>query len=280
MRILKVYLHGSTMGTPPKRNDHLRTVRGEVGGWSRGSTRRNVAFLRSVVPDSLLIDSEGQTLYGYAFTLTLRECPLTSTEWHRMRTMYFKRLARAGMTRAHWVVEWQRRGVPHLHGCIWSPHKNFNVAVIQDWLQIAAPYGAGPKGQHQRPIHDAIGWFKYLAKHAARGVSHYQRSPENVPKGWKKTGRVWGYLGDWDRRDSMQLTIEDSTFYRLRRYVRAWRIADSRASGDSFRIRSARAMLSCPDRALSAIRGISEWIDQDTMLLLLDAARGTDEVTC
>lgn len=266
------------MGTPPRTNDHLRTRRGNVGGWSTGSTRRNIAFLRSVVPDTLICTPDGELLHGYAFTLTLRDCPTTSDDWHKLRKAFLYRLRRSGMHRLHWVTEWQRRGVPHLHGCVWSTDINYDRAILSHWLNISLPYGAGPQGQHVNRINDAIGWFKYLAKHAARGVQHYQRSAENIPAGWRKTGRVWGHWGDWDTRDALKLHVEDSTYYRLRRLVRSWRKADARDSGDRFRIRSARKMLSCPDRLQSEIRGISEWVDIDTMLLLLDLARGTDQV--
>lgn len=245
MRTMKVYLHGTTMGTPPGANNHTRSPRGNVGGWSTGSTRRNVAFLRSVVPETINVTEHGEFLHGFAFTLTLKNCPATSDDWHRLRKAYMMRLRRAGMYRLHWVTEWQRRGVPHLHGCVWSPDPNFSGIIIGEWLNMASKYGAGFQGQHVKPVTDALGWFKYLAKHAARGVQHYQRSAANIPVGWIKTGRVWGHWGHWDTRGSMNMAIEDATFFRLRRLARSWRKADARASANRFRIRSARGMLTC-----------------------------------
>ncbi|WP_425527867.1 rolling circle replication-associated protein, partial [Xylella fastidiosa] len=56
---------------------------------------------------------------GLALTLTVRDCPATAQEWQRMRRAWEKRMKRAGMIRVHWVTEWQRRGVPHLHCAIW-----------------------------------------------------------------------------------------------------------------------------------------------------------------
>lgn len=278
MRTLKVYLHGATMGTPPGRNTHQRAKRGNVGGWSPGATRRNVAFLRSVEPDTLHVTEHGELLYGIAFTLTVRDCPPTSDDWTRLRRAFLKRLQRAGMHRAHWVTEWQRRGVPHLHGCAWSTSPKFDIDIIRAWLDLASPYGVSPRGQHLAAITDPLGWFKYLAKHAARGVQHYQRSAENVPAGWVKTGRVWGHWGEWDTRPPIELYVSDRTFFRLRRLARSWRIADARSSGDARRIASARRMLTSHDRALSELRGVSEWIPQDTYLALLDLARGTEDV--
>lgn len=278
MRTLKVYLHGATMGTPPRNNSHLRAKRGNVTGWSSSATRRNVAFLRSVVPDTLMVDHNGEYLHGYAFTLTLKNCPPTAEDWHKIRKAFVERLRRAGMYRLHWVTEWQRRGVPHLHGCVWATDPKIRLLIIGHWLSVAAQYEAGHRGQHVNLLTDAVGWFKYLAKHAARGVQHYQRSSENIPAGWIKTGRVWGYSGEWDTRDHIQIKIEDATYYRLRRLVRSWRKADARQSGDKYRIKSSRTMLECHLRGLSEVRGISEWVDQETMLTLLDCARGLDRV--
>lgn len=284
MRTLKVYLHGATMGTPPASTKHLKAKRGEVHGWSTSATRRNVAFLRSVEPDGLTVDPDGSGLIGWAGTFTLRDCPETSDDWHKLRRSFLKRLERRGLFRCHWVTEWQRRGVPHLHGAFWFPD---TVPVpqryrdlIDSWLAVAEPYTASERAQHVIPITDAIGWFQYVAKHAARGASHYQRSSDGIPEGWQKTGRVWGYTGDWQTRDPLKIMISDDVYYRLRRLVRSWRVADARASGNTYRIAAARSMLTSHHRPTSSVRGISEWVDQDTMLTLLDVAQGSGKVEC
>lgn len=51
---------------------------------------------------------------------------------------------------------------------------------------VASAYGAGLRGQHARIIDGPVGWFQYLAKHAARGVKHYQRTADSIPEGWQK----------------------------------------------------------------------------------------------
>lgn len=284
MRALKLYLHGATMGTPPSQNSHTRSKRGEVGGWSSAATRRNVAFLRSVEPDSLDHFPSIGSLVGFALTLTLRDCPPSADTWHTLRRKFLKRIERMGLIRSHWVTEWQRRGVPHLHGAFWFPvagNTDLNLlsaTIISHWLAVASPYGVSFRAQHCTVIHDAVGWFQYVAKHAARGVKHYQRSSENIPDAWKKTGRMWGHTGSWDTRDPINLKLSNDVYYRLRRLVRSWRIADARSSGDPFRIKSARSMLTCHNRSLSDVRGISEWIDQESMLTLLDVAKGTGDI--
>ena len=192
------------------------------------------------------------------------------------------RLGRMGLYRCHWVIEWQRRGVPHIHGAFWFPaskgvhdFQRLVDSIIDHWLAVAGPYGVSRRAQHLAIIDDAVGWFQYVAKHAARGVKHYQRSSENMPEGWSTTGRMWGKTGEWVTRDAMEFHLSDDVYFRLRRLARSWRIADARASGDSYRIKTARELLKHPDPEVSKLRGISEWISQDDLLMLLDIARGS-----
>lgn len=283
MRTMKVYLHGVTMGTRPSSTPHVRAKRGKVGGWSAGATRRNVAFLRSVEPDSLTNCPEGP-LVGFAVTLTLRDCPPSSESFHKLRRAYLMRLQRMGLFRCHWVIEWQRRGVPHIHGAFWLPAPNdvFGYSalanlLVDHWLAVAGPYGVARAAQHVTPITDAVGWFQYVAKHAARGVKHYQRSSENMPEGWATTGRMWGKTGEWVTRDAMEFRLSDDVYFRMRRLARSWRVADARGT-TKYRIRAARHMLRCNDPDLSKLRGVSEWIPQELMLALMDVARGTGTI--
>lgn len=261
------------------RNQHQRTKRGAIEGWSEGATRRNTAFLRSILEDEL----HGT---GYAVTLTVRNCPPTSDDWHRMRRAWEMRMTRLGMVRLHWVTEWQRRGVPHLHVAVWFAQPVDPHAVIDAWTAVAASAGAAHRGQHIHPIDGPIGWFQYVSKHAARGVKHYQRNPENIPEAWQsRTGKVWGKSGHWPTRDAIRVNLQgtegDRGYFAFRRLVRSWRIGDARAKGDLPRILYARRMLKAHDRALSTVRGISEWIPahlQDAFLANLQT-RGY-AVTC
>jgi len=235
--------------------------RGQVEGWSEGATRRNTQFLMSIREDRL-------TGAGCALTLTVRDCPPTAKDWHRLRKAWVERMRRAGMVRLHWVTEWQRRGVPHLHCAIWWPDCYDFATPIDAWVDLASAYGAGHRGQHARVIDGPVGWFQYLSKHAARGVKHYQRTHDNIPEGWQsKTGRVWGHMGDWPvekpRKFGLQDQHGDGGWFRLRRMVRAWRVADARAAREPWRIRSARTMLKSPDLVLSRLRGFAEWMPDD-----------------
>lgn len=257
-------------------NSHPRALRGDVQGWSIGATRRNTQFLMSVI-DTRLTGS------GVALTLTLRDCPPSADAWHRLRRSWIKRMERAGMVRLHWVTEWQRRGVPHLHCALWFPGNQYDLATpISAWVSLAAePYGAMDRGQHARIIDGAVGWFQYLSKHAARGVQHYQRSGENMPEGWKnRTGRVWGHVGDWPVQEGVRINLQDQHgdggWFAYRRLVRNWRRADARASGDRYRIRSARRMLQCSDKVRARLIGYSEWMPYELQMALIGsvASRG------
>lgn len=282
MRTLKLYRHGITMGTPPAKNDHLRAKRGVVEGWSESASRRNIQFLRSVDETQLSETGSGEPLLPIALTLTLKDCPATPAEWHTLRTAFLKRMRRLGLYRSHWVTEWQRRGVPHLHGAFWFPPGVHPSQIINHWVELATPYGAGHRGQHYTNVTDAIGWFKYVSKHTARGARHYQRHPDNIPSEWlKRTGRVWGHTGDWPTQDAVEFEMSSEAFHRLRRILRNWRIADARTQGNSWRIKSARQMLKSNKRELSDVRGASEWLEMGPSLAILDylKAQGMD-VSC
>lgn len=279
MPIQTVYPHGGKGGVAPMKNNHLRAPRGEVQGWSDGATRRNTQFLMSVREHEL-------TGAGVALTLTVRDCPASAQDWHKIRRAWIERMRRAGMVRLHWVTEWQRRGVPHLHCAIWFDDRYRIREAIDAWVAVAWDYGALPRGQHGRVIDGPVGWFQYLSKHAARGVKHYQRNALNMPEGWqRKTGRVWGHVGHWPLQEAVRFNLEDhhgdGGWFAYRRLVRSWRRADARASGDQFRIRSARRMLRCSDQSRSRLIGFMEWMPYEVNMALIGnvATRGYS-VTC
>lgn len=274
MPVVTVYPHGGKGGVAPAMNSHRRVSRGDVSGWSAGACRRNTEFLMSVRDRDL-------TGAGVALTLTVRDCPPTSDDWHRLRRAWEARMRRAGMVRLHWVTEWQRRGVPHLHCALWWPDSYDMITPINAWVDLAHRFGAGHRGQHGAKIDAAVGWFQYVSKHAARGVRHYQRCADNMPPAWQqKTGRVWGKVGHWPtaerRRFRLQDQHGDGGWFAYRRMVRAWRIADARAAGESIRLRQARSMLRESDQALSRVRGVMEWIPDHVQMALFAnlAARG------
>lgn len=282
--MLNIYSNGITLGVPPSRISPPTGKRTASVGWSENSTRNNTVFLYSV-------DSGSLSGFGYAFTFTLRDLPETPAEWSTIRDKFFKRCARMGMIRYHWVTEWQRRGVPHLHGCLYfleelTPSQLRSLKAA--WCDCVGRYFALQKGQDIKKIETALGWLKYLAKHGSRSKHHYQRSSK--PAAWDSSGRVWGKGGEWPVRHTQHDL--GALFFGFRRLVRRWRIADARtplpivdadgktiaAPGDlqylkwfpagvgaprnSRRIRQARRCLTCGDRSHSSVRGMSEWIGE------------------
>lgn len=243
---------------------HERAKRSAVTGWTRETVRRHTKWLYSV--DTAALDG-----HGYAVTLTLKDCPESSERFHAVRRAWIRRVERMGSVRVHWVIEWQRRGVPHLHTAVYfdralTPQEKF--LLVDHWVTVAGSFGAQHQAQYLLPITGATGWLQYLSKHAARGAAHYQRAGK--PAGWEKTGRLWGHTGSWPCEEPMRFDIPQGAFFRYRRLVRAWRLADARSESDPVtrarRVRSARGMLRCHDRQLSEVRGISEWIDQGTLI--------------
>lgn len=268
MATISAYPNGSTAHMPRLSPlTHERAKRSTVQGWSQAAVRRHTRFLYSVNTDNL-------TGYGYAPTLTLRECPASAEDFQRLRDAFLKRLRRMGAVRVHWVAEWQRRRVPHLHMAVYFDQelsKLDQARMLQHWTDVAEPYGASWGAQHLAAIDGPAGWLQYLSKHAARGVAHYQR--QGMPPGWEKSGRLWGHTGDWPVEEAMRFDVPREAWFRYRRLVRAWRLADARAEVDPVtrarRIRSARRMLRCTDRKLSEVRGISEWVGQDQLMQFL-----------
>lgn len=275
------------MGTPPGKNDHERAKRGAVEGWSPSAVRRHTRWLYSINAPAL----DGT---GIAATLTLRDCPPDSDSWRLMLQAWQKRVMRSDALRLHWVVEWQKRGVPHVHAAVYFPDgvsdEDAAVRVIGSWLAVAMVYGAQIAGQDYQPISGALGWLGYLSKHAARGVKHYQRSGK--PEGWTTTGRLWGHRGTWPEEEPMRFAIDRPGSFRMRRWVRSWRVADARAAYAELasrpvpsdpqdaerhaqrlatgrrRIGSARRMLKRSER-FSAVQGVSEWIPEGLAVEML-----------
>lgn len=290
--MLNIYSNGITLGVPPAHTPTPTGKRVASVGWSENSTRNNTVFLYSV-------DAMSLTGFGYAFTFTLRDLPETPAHWYAIRERFIKRCKRVGLIRYHWVTEWQRRGVPHLHGCLYFPEPlaySQLKALKAAWCECVGRYYALQKGQDIKPIDSAVGWLKYLAKHGSRSKHHYQRSSK--PPEWDSSGRVWGKGGEWPIRHTQHDL--GPLFYAFRRLVRRWRISDSRcplpivdadgqpwcepgdlqymkwfpagvgAPRNSRRIRQARRCLTCGDRASSSVRGMSEWIPESLAFQMLD----------
>lgn len=256
-------------------SDHVRKappIRGEIQGWTVSASRRNAGFLKSVDPVRL----DG---FGVALSLTIKDVPASAEDWQRCIDVFFKRLRRAGMIRYHWVIEWQRRGCPHLHAMVFFDQPSSVPDITGAWIEVTRAYRPSPSGQHVVAIHDAHGWFRYLAKHCSRGASHYQRDRRSLPKSWHKTGRLWSKGGDWPISE-VPFLMEVAAFHRLRRLVLSHLRSEARTELLSAQrvknphqraVRVSAALRRCsylrrlpkiPDRNRSTVRAISEWVPE------------------
>lgn len=267
MPTASVYPAGGTTYMPGGgTSTHKRAPRTEIQGWAPSSVRRQRNFLYSV-------DVAQMSGHGYALTLTMRDTPPDAETLATVIRALMKRFQRAGVIRLHWVIEWQRRGTPHLHMAVYTsqelPRRGWEL--VEHWLVLTEPYGASWASQDCKPIDSAGGWLQYLAKHAARSVKHYQR--QGMPPGWEKTGRLWGHRGEWPTSEPMRFDIDREGWFRLRRLIRSWRIADARSERDAKtrarRISQARRMLAAGDRKVAEVRGTSEWVPEDVYLRFL-----------
>jgi hypothetical protein len=264
MPTMKLYQNGTStyMGGV---GSHIRAPRGDVVGWSSASARRQTQWLWSV-------ESAALSGVGYALTLTMRDTPESAEDLHRLRRAYFRRLERMGSIRLHWVIEWQERGTPHLHLAAYFPVAQSPVQVgmlVAHWLRTAITHHPGPFAQDVKLINGPVGWLKYLSKHASRGVAHYQRSGH--PEGWEKTGRLWGHTGGWPVVEPITLDeLNNREFYRVRRLLRGWALADARKAGDWRRVAYLRAAPGRYSEQMSRYQGAAEWVPEDVALRLVD----------
>ena len=241
--------------------------RGTCKGWTRDVSRGNCDFLMSVETDSL-------TGCGFALSLTIRDCPETPQAWQDVRRRFVERLRRLGLIRLHWLTEWQRRGVPHLHAAAWFSDGVTVDALLSHWLASARAYSPGLQSQHIAPITGAPGWFEYLAKHAARSVSNYQRSSSNIPPAWGgNTGRMWGHVGEWSTSEAKLIEVPDPVEKQYRRLMLRYQIGKARRQGDHRRVMYFRRYLSRSPKDTARAQALPRlWIPENDQWSLLACA--------
>lgn len=238
--------------------------RGEIKGWTQGAQRRLVAWLWSINPDAL--DRHD----GWALTLTVGETPPSAAEWHALRRAFQARLKRHGVELQHWVVEWTAKKRPHMHMAVYGAGRIDIVALVA-WLELCdkRDWPVNTRAQHITPITGVSGWLKYVSKHAARGVTHYQR--QGAPDGWDKTGRLWGHSGEWPIDEPLKLDLERHEFHEYRRLVLTWQKKRMQREGVPAKVWH-KLGRQYGDRDKGAMMGVSGWIPDTVSLMLLELA--------
>lgn len=260
MGVVTVRPGGSSAAFPTKQT-HIRAKRGQVKGWTADSARRMIQWLWSVQADEL-------TGQGFALTLTVGTTPDDSDAWSAARETFTDWVRdQPGYERHQWLTEWTRLGRPHLHLCVYADIEPADAAL--HWMRIAARSGweAGWKGQHVEAIFDDTGWLKYVAKHSARGVDHYQR--DTPPEGWVKTGRLWGKGGQWPTVEEEHFYLTAAQTWQYMGLFKSWQVArmrEERVSEEVIHAYEARPLV--PPNG-GAPRGLSGWIPYEESVKLL-----------
>ena len=283
MAIINILPNGSTSGNPNPMGNKNPSKRKDTIGWNYQVSARLRKWLYSIPINSL-------SGHGYAFTLTVKNCPTTSDDWATIRNNFIKRMFRQNCLRLQWLTEWQQRGVPHLHGIAYFEDEIRTDYIKNTWSSLAVKYGSQPWAQDCKPVHDVTGWLNYLSKHASRSATHYQRSSDNIPEGWKKTGRMWGYRGDWDLRQPMKFEIDQEGFYRYRRIAKSIYKSNVRhrfnaalaalsAASTSDQITKLKSLhreysiskkvLQTNSKDMGRMMGTSDWIDQEDAIKII-----------
>lgn len=310
---MKLSPSGASVTTSKPRKTAPPPNRTKNRGWTKHAALRNRAFLWSVVPEQL-------SGFGYSITHTVLHCDCPNL-WQKWVSAYLDNLRkRWPLTRYHLVVEWQKRGMPHLHAAVWfhgldadrqtcssaghltgsGPNGTIIEGVdiplpeqlIRLWMKVAAAGEPARVSQDVKTIttDDAGHWLQYLAKHAVRGVSNYQRSSENVPALWKgETGRVWRKGGDWPTENRVEvhgLTKDDEYQYRrvFCRYLASLPASMRVKQSDKVSVqRYWKSWRKCSDTARSHLRAPSSFISIETQVRIIKsinpAAYFVDEIT-
>ena len=240
--------------------------RGKTQGWTRKTTARFRRWLFSV-------DGAALPPGGFGLTLTVKDRVPTPGDWKKCRDRFVDRLEYQGLEMFQWLTEFQRRGVPHLHGMAFFAEdaQVTAEAIKKHWLGAAKEFRPAVQSQDVQKVYDLRGWFQYQTKHAARGVRHVQRV--SVPEEWRDgTGRMWGVIGEWPTREE-SFDIDLETYHRARRGYRSWLIAEARREGRVDRAADLRRLLKDPDRKRSTVRGVGAFIPEEVSREILLAAR-------
>lgn len=308
-------------GSPNPRNAKkggIKKVGTQNCGWTEGVARRNERRLQQIDFDGACVQRQrweiACELYGrdaagpapkvdslldyvpWAVTLTMpaKDMPRVSAkDFHAWLNRSLVHARRVGVAHYYWIVEFTAAGTPHIHMTIWThpivPDAKV-VLLAAYWVDMLdeADIKASLKAQdiHRlEPERRGPGdWLMYQAKHASRGVAHYQRAIESMPENWREnSGRMWGHDRGLPLKPELKIVLNNPAWYWMRRRIRAWCLADARRKTDPVKrrrgITAARRMLRCPDPgevpaargARARCRGVGVCVPEWVTIQLLDA---------
>lgn len=261
-------------------------------GWTPNVARRNEQRLQQIDFDAI----DGVPAFVTLTMPSQQMGEVSAAMFHGWLKSWLRYMKRHGMSHYYWILEFQASGNPHLHILVWLDHEPEPLETfkaLRSWVNMLNKSGVGARLQGQIWENIDVGGelvvdgervpahpervLMYLAKHAARGVAHYQRQIENMPEDWQyRSGRVWGHDRGLPLRVQEDFETDYPTFWTFRRLVRRWRLAEARSIKDYDRRRAAisqaRRCLKCPRPDISPYRGVSAWIPSDVASALLDAA--------
>jgi len=152
------------------------------------------------------------------------------------------------------------------------------LQLIRLWMKIAKSGNPSRLGQDVKPIttDDAGHWLQYLAKHAVRGVSNYQRHASNIPTKWAgATGRVWRRGGDWPTENGMDVHgLTKSQEYQYRRLFTKYLASVPSSMRIKFDQKESvrrfwQKWRKCTDRTQSHLRAPSSFISIENQVRLI-----------
>lgn len=260
MGVVAVY-PGGTSASFPSASGHRRAKRGIIKGWTPEAAMRLTKFLWSVNPDML----DGS---AFAVTLTMGGRPESSQDWAAARQALLEWLRRRGVRRWQWLTEWTRNGRPHMHLCVYIEDVAPEELALA-WIKISRAHGwdADWKGQTVEPLWDSTGWLKYVAKHSARGVDHYQR--ETPPEGWETTGRLWGRGGQWPTEEPFKIALSGGQTFTFMGHFKSWQAERMRREGVAPEVVDEYLSRDHVPRTGGAPRGLSGWMPYEEAVKLL-----------
>lgn len=272
--------------TPPERTN--------MKGWTPNVAQRNEQRLQQIDFDAI----DGTPAFVTLTMPSQQMADVSAAMFHGWLKRWLQYMKRHGMQHYYWILEFQASGNPHLHVSVWLDHEwdaLEQFKALRSWVNMLDKSNIGARLQAQvwEPI-DVGGEIvadgervpahpervlMYLAKHAARGVAHYQRRIENMPDDWQyRSGRVWGHDRGLPLREQDDFECSYKEFWQYRRLVRRWRLSEANAITDPDRKRvavvQARRMLRCSRPDVSPFRGVSAWVPESVAKQLFVSIEG------